>query len=74
MLEHNKEDLLAKNISSGAAHYLIKRANNFSINELRKLLILFDNAEKAMKENDKIAWDILFFSLINHYNQQNIKK
>lgn len=62
--EHNEDELSAKNISHNAAYYLKKRADNFSVDELRKILLILDNSEKLMKESDKIAWDIIIAKIM----------
>lgn len=62
--DHGKDSLIAKNISPNAAYYLKKRADNFSVDELRRILLILDDSEKLMKESNKIAWDILIAKIV----------
>jgi DNA polymerase III delta subunit len=68
-LEHDRDKLIEMNISSGSAYYLIKRAKNFSVEELRNLIVMLDELDKLMKEDDKIAWDLLFAKIIDFMTQ-----
>lgn len=62
---HDPSTLVKYGISSKSIPYLQKRSHKYGREELLQTLSILDDADKSMKENNKLAWEI-FISAILH--------